>query len=86
MAKKSAKSKGFRRQNQKKPYLSTKEIAAVCVIAILLAIGAFFLFRYDDGALKVQDGAVVTDGDNWPGISGWAKSAKSRATAAKRAR
>ena len=65
MAKKSAVSKGFRRQNQKKPYLSKKEIAAVCVIAILLAIGAFFLFRYDDGALKVQDGAVVTDGDNW---------------------
>ena len=65
MAKKSAKSKGFRRQTQKKPYLSTKEVAAVCVIAILLAVGAFFLFRYDDGALKVQDGAVVTDGDNW---------------------
>ena len=65
MAKKSAVSKGFRRQNQKKPYLSKKEIAAVSVIAILLAIGAFFLFRYDDGALKVQDGAVVTDGDNW---------------------
>ena len=65
MAKKSAVSKGFRRQNQKKPYLSKKEIAAVCVIAILLAVGAFFLFRYDDGALKVQDGAVVTDGDNW---------------------
>jgi hypothetical protein len=30
-----------------------------------LAVGAFFLFRYDDGALKVQDGAVVADGDNW---------------------
>ncbi len=65
MAKKSAKSKGFRRQNTKKPYLSKREIAAVCVIAVLLAVGAFFLFRYDDGALKVQDGAVVADGDNW---------------------
>lgn len=65
MAKKSAASKGYRRQSVKKPYLSKKDIAIVCVIAALLAVGAFFLFRYDDGALKVQDGAVVADGDNW---------------------
>jgi len=65
MAKKSAKSKGYRRQNAKKPYLSKKEIAALCVIVAVLAVAAFFLFRYDDGALKVQNGAVVTDGDNW---------------------
>lgn len=65
MAKKSAKSKGFRRQNAKKPYLSKKEIGILCVIAALLAVGAFFLFRYDDGALKVKDGVVAVDGDNW---------------------
>lgn len=65
MAKKSAKSKGYRRQNGKKPYLSKKEIWTLCVLAALLAVGAFFLFRYDDGALKVQDGKVVTEGDNW---------------------
>lgn len=65
MAKKSAKSKGFRKQSGKKPYLSKKEIAILCVIAVLLAVGAFFLFRYDDGALKVVDGVVAVDGDNW---------------------
>ena len=65
MAKKSAVSKGYRKQAAKKPYLSTKEIAALCAIVVVLAVAAFFLFRYDDGALKVQDGAVVADGDNW---------------------
>jgi len=65
MAKKSAASKGYRKQAAKKPYLSKKDIAIVCVIVALVAVGAFFLFRYDDGALKVQDGAVVTEGDNW---------------------
>ena len=65
MAKKSAVSKGYRKQAAKKPYLSKKDIAIVCVIVALVAVGAFFLFRYDDGALKVQDGAVVTEGDNW---------------------
>ena len=65
MAKKSAKSKGYRRQAAKKPYLSKRDIAIVCVIAAALAVAAFFLFRYDDGALKVKDGAVVAGGDNW---------------------
>ena len=65
MAKKSAKSKGYRRQAAKKPYLSKRDIAIVCVIMAALAVAAFFLFRYDDGALKVKDGAVVTEGDNW---------------------
>ena len=65
MAKKSAKSKGFRRQSAKKPYLSKREIGILCVIVALLAVGAFFLFRYDDGALKVVDGVVAVDGDNW---------------------
>ena len=70
MAKKSAKSKGFRRQAAKKPYLTKKEIGALCTVLVLLAIGAFFLFRYDDGALKVQDGAVVADGDDWLIVDG----------------
>lgn len=65
MAKKSAKSKGFRKQSGKKPYLSKKEIGILCVIAALLAVGAFFLFRYDDGALKVNNGVVAVDGENW---------------------
>lgn len=65
MAKKSAASKGYRKQATKKPYLSKRDITIVCIIVALVAVGAFFLFRYDDGALKVQDGAVVTEGDNW---------------------
>ena len=65
MAKNSAKSKGYRRQNTKKPYLSKRDIGILCVVLVALVVGAFFLFSYDDGALKVQDGAVVTGGDNW---------------------
>ena len=65
MAKKSAKSKGYRKQTAKKPYLSKKEIVILCVLLVIIAIGAVVLFRYDDGALKVKDGAVVTGGDNW---------------------
>ena len=65
MAKKSARSKGYRRQTEKKPYLSRRDIAILCGIVAVLAVAAFFLFRYDDGALKVKDGAVVTEGDNW---------------------
>lgn len=65
MAKKSAKSKGYRKQAAKKPYLSRRDIAIVFVVVAALAVAAFFLFRYDDGALKVKDGTVVTEGDNW---------------------
>ena len=78
MAKKSAKSKGFRKQTAKKPYLSKKEIIALCAIIAVLIVGAILLFRYDDGALKLQDGAVVADGDNWLIVNG-AASARSRA-------
>ena len=70
MAKKSAVSKGYRRQTAKKPYLSKKEIIALCVLAALVAVGAWLLFSYDDGALKVKDGKVVTDGDNWLIVDG----------------
>lgn len=70
MAKKSAKSKGYRKASAKKPYLSKRDIALLCVLVAAIAIGAFFLFRYDDGALKVKDGAVVTEGDNWLIVNG----------------
>ena len=70
MAKKSAKSKGFRRQTTKKPYLSKKEIIILIVILAALAAAAIALFSYDDGALKVKDGAVVTGGDNWLIVNG----------------
>ena len=70
MAKKSARSKGFRKQNVKKPYLSKRDIVILCIIVAALAVAAFFLFRYDDGALKVKDGAVVADGDNWLIVDG----------------
>lgn len=70
MAKRSAKSKGFRKQNVKKPYLSKREIAVLCVAVAAIAVATFFLFRYDDGALKVQDGAVVAKGDNWLIVNG----------------
>ena len=70
MAKKSAKSKGYRRQTAKKPYLGKRDIALLCALVVALAIGAFFLFRYDDGALKVRGGSVVTEGDNWLIVNG----------------
>lgn len=70
MAKNSAKSKGYRKQVEKKPYLSKREIALLCVIIAAVAVAAFFLFRYDDGALKVREGSVMTDGDNWLIVNG----------------
>ena len=70
MAKKTAKSKGYRKQTGKKPYLSKRDIAILCVLVAALAVAAILLFRYDDGALKVQDGAVVTEGDNWLIVNG----------------
>lgn len=64
MAKKSAKSKGFRKQTVKKPYLSKRDIVLLCLLVLAVGIGAFFLFRYDDGALKVKDGTVVAETEN----------------------
>ena len=49
---------------QKKGMSKKKKIITIVIVAVL-AVAAFFLFRYDDGALKVKDGAVVTEGDNW---------------------
>ncbi len=70
MAKKSAVSKGFRKQTGKKPYLSKRDIILLCVLIAALAVASILLFRYDDGALKVQDGKVTTDGDNWLIVNG----------------
>ncbi len=70
MAKKSAKSKGFRKQTGKKPYLSKRDIVLMCVLLAALTVASILLFRYDDGALKVQDGTVVTEGDNWLIVNG----------------
>ena len=70
MARKSAKSKGYRKQAAKKPYLSKRDIAILCVLIVAVAIGAILLFRYDDGALKLKDGTVVTEGDNWLIVDG----------------
>ena len=77
MAKKTAKSKGYRKHIEKKPYLSKRDIVLLCVLVAAIAVGAFFLFRYDDGAVKVKDGSVVTDSDNWLIVDG--SSARSRA-------
>lgn len=70
MAKKSAKSKGYRRSVEKKPYLSRKDIIILCVVLAVLAVGAILLFTYDDGALKVKDGKIVDPGENWLIVNG----------------
>ena len=61
-AKTSARSKGYRKTVQKKPFLTRKEIIALVAIvaAIALAILLFNLL-YDDGSLDVVDGAVQTE-------------------------
>lgn len=65
MAKKSAKSKGYRKSAPKKTYLTKKEITITAVVAAIVIIGlALFIGLYDDGALKVVDGAVQVSGTN----------------------
>lgn len=70
MAKKSAKSKGYRRSSGKKPYLSRKDIVILCVLVAVVAVGAILLFTYDDGALKVRDGKIVEPGERWLIVNG----------------
>lgn len=70
MAKKSAKSKGFRKQQAKKPYLSKREIGILCVLVAVLAVAAYLLFSYDDGALKTKDGVITDAGENWLIVNG----------------
>ena len=70
MAKKSAKSKGFRKNAGKKPYLTKKDIITLCVLLVIVAIGAILLFSYDDGALKTKDNRIVDPGENWLIVNG----------------
>ena len=70
MAKKSAMSKGYRKNVEKKPYLSKKEISILCVIVAVLLVGAILLINYDDGALKQKDGKIVDRGENWLVVNG----------------
>ncbi|MDO4867012.1 MAG: hypothetical protein Q4C10_10705 [Clostridia bacterium] len=70
MAKKTARGKGYRKHVSKKPYLSKRDIIVLCAALVVIAIGAIALFSYDDGALKVKDGSVVTEGDNWLIVDG----------------
>ena len=70
MAKKTAKSKGYRKAVQKKPYLSKKDIIILCVLIAVVAVGAILLFTYDDGALKVEKGRIVDPGENWLIVNG----------------
>lgn len=65
MARKSAASKGYRKQNARKPFITKKELIIICVIAAVVIAGFVILLNYDDGALKIADGKVVTEGDNW---------------------
>ena len=70
MAKKSAKSKGYRRQHAKKPYLTKRDIAILCVLVVAVIVAAALLFSYDDGALKVTDGRIAEVGENWLIVNG----------------
>lgn len=65
MAKKSAKSKGYRKTIEKKPYVTKKDLIITGVIAavIILAVILFNVF-YDDGSLPMADGTVITEGQN----------------------
>ena len=61
-AKTSARSKGYRKTVQKKPFLTRKEIIALVAIVAVIAL-AILLFNllYDDGSLDVVDGVVQTE-------------------------
>ncbi len=61
-AKTSARSKGYRKTEQKKPFLTKKEIIALVVIVAVIAL-AILLFNllYDDGSLEMVDGVAQTE-------------------------
>ena len=65
MAKKSAKSKGYRKTPEKKPYLTKRDIKLLCAFVAIIVIVVVAFALYDDGALKVEDGAIVGMEDNW---------------------
>lgn len=65
MAKKSVKSKGYRKTVAKRPYISKKELIILCVVvaALIVALILFNVF-YNDGSLKVINGVAQTLGSN----------------------
>ena len=65
MSKKSAKSKGYRHYKKEKPFLTKKEIYALIAIAAVVLIGFILFISYDDGALKIKDGAIEGLESNW---------------------
>lgn len=65
MGKKSAKSKGYRKTKESKPYLSKKEwIALAVLVAVVLVVVLLFSLLNTDGALKLSDGKPVVKGEN----------------------
>ncbi len=70
MGKKSAVSKGYRKQQGKKPYLSRRDIVILCAILVAVIVGGVLLFTYDDGALKTANGSIVDAGENWLIVNG----------------
>ena len=61
-AKTSARSKGYRKTVQKKPFLTKKEIIALVAIVAAIALAVIlFNLLYDDGSLEVVDGVVQTE-------------------------
>ena len=65
MSKKTAKSKGYRYYKKEKPFLTRKEIYALIAICAVVVIGFIAFLCYDDGALKVKDGAIEGIETNW---------------------
>lgn len=65
MAKKSAKSKGYRKTVKKRPYLTKKEITITVAIVAIIVLGLIlFNLLYDDGSLKVVNGVAQAQGDS----------------------
>lgn len=64
MAKKSARSKGYRK-SVKKPYLSKRDILILAgVLAAIVVAVVLFNLLYDDGSLDVVDGVAQVQGEN----------------------
>lgn len=56
MAKKSAKSKGYRKTVQKKPFLTKKEIIElIAIVAAIVLVVVLFNIFYDDGYLRAEE-------------------------------
>ena len=61
-AKTSARSKGYRTQEKKRPFLTKKEIIALVAIVAAIGLGVLlFNLLYSDGSLKLVDGVPQTE-------------------------